>query len=188
MLKCPFKISESLCVADNLICKSIVVTASLWSLLLHKRWNVSETMAPSKWWITYQFSHALRHNDAKKMTPPRPAAICVISRFLTKSIVFQKCFWMTLGQKKTNCIFEVLSNLYLIVLLINFFPFVLWITTENRTKLVKLLTQTTNLVRTQHHKQANCTWLIISNCNNDSDILDWRWLLSYFWLQYLIQQ
>ena len=26
-------------------------------------------MAYSKWWVTYQFSDAMRHNDATKMTP-----------------------------------------------------------------------------------------------------------------------
>ena len=35
--------------------------------------------------------------------------------------------------------------------------------------------------RTQHHKQTNCTWLFISNCNNVSDVLNWTWFLHYFW-------
>ena len=60
-------------------------------------------------------------------TWPPPPAICVISRFSTKLIVFQKDFWMSLGFKKANWIFEKLSNLYLIVLLISFFPPLLWL-------------------------------------------------------------
>ena len=43
-------------------------------------------------------------------------------------------FWI----KKTNCIFEELSNLYITVLLISFFSLLLWITAENRTNLKKL--------------------------------------------------
>ena len=38
---------------------------------------------------------------------------------------------MYLGYKKANGIFEERSNLCLIVLLISFFPLLLWITTEN---------------------------------------------------------
>ena len=41
---------------------------------------------------------------------------------------FQKnifeCFW---NKKEANCIFEELSNLYLIIFLISFFPFPWWI-------------------------------------------------------------
>ena len=55
-------------------------------ILLIFSWYVS-----LKGWITYRFSYSLRHNDAKKMTPS-PHDICVISRFSTKSIVFQKIF------------------------------------------------------------------------------------------------
>ena len=111
------------------------------------------------------------------LPPPRPPslppAICVTSRFSAKSIVFQKIFWLSLGYKRANCIFEELSNLYLIALLISFFPLILWITVENRTKLKK-------------HK--NCAWLFISNCNNAIVVLDWTLLLHYFWLQEFIQQ
>ena len=119
-------------------------------------------------------------------TPYPPPAICVISRFLTKSIVFQKNFWMSSGYKKANCIFEELSNLYLIVLLISFFPLLLCITTENRTKLKKLFIWTSKSGGTQHHKHANCTWLIISD--NAIDNLDWTWFLHYIWLHEFIQQ
>ena len=38
--------------------------------------------------VTYRFSYAMRHNEANKMTPPQPPAICVIPRVSTKSIVF----------------------------------------------------------------------------------------------------
>ena len=43
-------------------------------------------------------------------------------------------------KKNANCMFEKLPNLYLIVLLISFFPLALWITAENRTRLKKLFT------------------------------------------------
>ena len=120
-------------------------------------------------------------------------AICVISRFSTKSIVFQKEFLNVFSIKKgklhltaMNC--NELSNLYWIVLVISFFPLLLWITAESRTKLMKLFIWTTKSSRTQHQKQTNCIWLFISNCNNVSDILDWTWFLHYFWLQGFIQE
>ena len=120
-------------------------------------------------------------------------AICVISRFSTKSIVFQKEFLNVFSIKKgklhltaMNC--NELSNLYWIVLVISFFPLLLWITAESRTKLMKLFIWTTKSSGTQHQKQTNCTWLFISNCNNVSDILDWTWFLHYFWLQGFIQE
>ena len=45
---------------------------------------------------SHGFSYALHHNDTKNMTPtPLLSAVCVISRFLTKSTVFQKIFsWL----------------------------------------------------------------------------------------------
>ena len=111
---------------------------------------------------------------------PQTHAICVISRFFTKSIVFFRI-------KKVNYIFEELSNLCLTVLLISFFPPLLWITAGNRTwrnYLFELQNQVEhNTINTQ-----NYTWLFISNCNNVSDILDWTWFLHYFWLQKFIQQ
>ena len=111
---------------------------------------------------------------------PQTHAICVISRFFTKSIVFFRI-------KIVNYIFEELSNLCLTVLLISFFPPLLWITAENRTwrnYLFELQNQVEhNTINTQ-----NYTWLFISNCNNVSDILDWTWFLHYFWLQEFIQQ
>ena len=56
---------------------------------------------------------------------------------------------------------EELSKFCLVVLLSNFFPLILWITVENRTKLKKLF-----------------TWTIIYG----------TWFLHYFWLQEFIQQ
>ena len=56
-----------------------------------------------KGWTTYRLSYALHHDDAKIKIPPPPPpppippAVCVISRILTKSIVFQKHFWTSLG-------------------------------------------------------------------------------------------
>ena len=46
--------------------------------------------------------------------------------------------------KKANCIFEKLSDLYLIVLLTGFFPLLWLITVGNRAKLKKLLFQLQN--------------------------------------------
>ena len=46
--------------------------------------------------------------------------------------------------KKANWIFEELSNLCLIGLLISFFPLLLWITTANRTKLQKVFIELQN--------------------------------------------
>ena len=50
----------------------------------------------------------MRHNDAKNITSPFPS-ICVISRPLTKLIVFQKKFWI--------------FSLYLIVMIVSFVLF-----------------------------------------------------------------
>ena len=91
-------------------------------------------------------------------------------------------------KKKANRIFDELSNLCSIVLLISFFLLLLWITAENRTKLKKSFVWTTKSGGTQHHKHTNCTWLFISNCSNVSDILEWTWFQHYFWLQEFIQQ
>ena len=55
-------------------------------------------------------------------TPPYPA-VCVISRFSTKSIII----WISLGYEKATCIFKELLNLHLIVLLIIFIPLVMWL-------------------------------------------------------------
>ena len=82
--------------------------------------------------------------------------------------------------KKANYSFEELSNLYLIVMLISFFPILLWITAENITKLKKLFIWTTKSSRTQHYKHENCTRLCINNWNNVSDILDLKWFLQKF--------
>ena len=126
------------------------------------------------------------HHNNKRTWPFLPPAICIISRFFIKSIVFHiKTFRI---KKKENCIFDKMSKFYLIVLLISFFLLLLWITAEHGTKLKKLLIRTTKLGGTQQHKHINCTWLFISNYNNVSDNLDWTWFLHYFWLQEFIQQ
>ena len=59
---------------------------------------------------------------------------------------------MSVEYKKANGIFEELSTLCLIVSLISFFPLLLWITAENRTKLKKLFISTTKSGRTQHQR------------------------------------
>ena len=83
-----------------------------------------------------------------------------------KSDSFPKHFLNVFGIKQANCIFEELSNLYVIVFLISFIPLLLWIIAENRTKLKKLFIWTTKSGWTQRHKHTNCTLLFISNCNN----------------------
>ena len=101
-----------------------------------------------------------------------PSAISVISRFLTKSIVFKKIILNVFRIKIANCIFEELSTLYLIVLLISFFPLLLWITAKNRTKLKKLFIWTTKSGEAQHHKHktytsqfsiqnSKCSWWVL---------------------------
>ena len=74
---------------------------------------------------------------------------------------------------------EELSKLYLIIFLITFFPLLLSITAENRTKLKKLFIWTTKSGETPHRKHTNCIWLFKSNCNNASDILGWARFLHY---------
>ena len=93
---------------------------------------------------------------------------CCLRQFqiFDKSDSFPKHFLNVFGIKQANCIFEELSNLYLIVLLISFIPLLLWIIAENRTKLKKLFIWTTKSGGTQRHKHTNCTLLFISNCNN----------------------
>ena len=63
--------------------------------------------------------------------------------------------------------------------LLTFFPLLLWITVENRTRLRKLFIWTSKSGETPHHKHTNCIWLFKSNCNNASDILGWAWFLHY---------
>ena len=65
----------------------------------------------------------------KNMTP----APCYLRHFqiFDKIGSFLKNF---LNIFRINCIFEELSNLYLILLLIILFPLLLWITAENRTR------------------------------------------------------
>ena len=98
-----------------------------------------------------------------------PPAICVISRFLTKLIVFQKYFWMVLGYKRVNGILEELSNLYSIVLLILFF----------RGLLLKIQPSWGNyLFQLQNQAKHN------TNVTEH----DWTWFLYCFWLQEFIQE
>ena len=53
-----------------------------------------------------------------------------------------------------------------------------------KNKLKKLLIWIIKPGRTQHHKHTNCTWLLISNCNNVSDmLLIISYFLHYLWLQ-----
>ena len=54
-----------------------------------------------------------------------------------------------LSGKRANGIFEELPNLYLIVLLISFFPLLLRISAENRINLKKLFIWTTELAGAQ---------------------------------------
>ena len=99
---------------------------------------------------------------------------------------FPKQFLNLFSIKKANCIFEGLSTVYLIDLLISFFPLLLWITAENRTKLKKLfeIIYLNYKIKGNTTPQTNKLHLIIhSNCKNASDILDWTWFLHYFWLQ-----
>ena len=112
-------------------------------------------------WIACRFSYALHHNDAKNMTSP---------------------------QKTANRIFEKLSNLYLIVLIvlwITFFPFLLWSTSENWTKMKNLFIWTAKSGGIQTHKLQ---LIFTSNCNNTTHTLDWTRFQHYLWLQEFIQQ
>ena len=96
--------------------------------------------------------------------------------------------------KKTNCIFEKLSNLYLIVLLISFFPLLLWNTAENWIKLKKCLFElqnqtelsTTNIQTAPDYSSATAIMLVIlwtdeihSLHLKNSLTLSWRRPLSY---------
>ena len=116
------------------------------------------------------------------MTAPSPRCYLRHFEIFDETIVFQKKFLNVLRIKKANCISEELFTLYLIILIISFFLLLLSIAAENRVNRKKLFIWTTKSGGTQHHKHINCTWLFISNCNNASDILDWTWILHYFWL------
>ena len=115
-----------------------------------------------------------------------PSAPCYLRHFqiFDKIDSFPKKFLNAFRIKKG----KELSNLYLIVLLISFFPLLLWITAENITKLKKLFNWTTKSGGTQHYENINCTRLFISNYNNASDILNWTWFLNYIWFQEFSQQ
>ena len=67
--------------------------------------------------------------------------ICVISRFLTKSIAFRKTIQMSLTTKKVSYIFDKLD------LLVNFFSLLLWNPGKNRAKLKKLFNFNSRLRR-----------------------------------------
>ena len=75
-----------------------------------------------KGWITYQLPYALRHNDAKNIYTDRPALTC-LRHFQNFDNIdsFPKNFECIWGEK-ANYIFEGLAALYLIILLISFFP------------------------------------------------------------------
>ena len=118
--------------------------------------------------------------------PPRFPSINFISRFSKKLIIFQKRILNVFRIKKVNFIFEELSSLYLIVLVISYFLFSFGLQQKNRTNLKELFIWTTKSGWIQHHKHTDHTWLFISNCSNVNDILYWRFL-HYFWLQELIQ-
>ena len=62
---------------------------------------------------------------------------------------------MYLGYKKANAIFEERSNLYLIVLLISFFPLLLWITTENMKNFKKKAKNFFNTANTQSSPEVS---------------------------------
>ena len=72
---------------------------------------------------------------------PHPAPY---SRDSAKLIVFQKKVLNVFKIKKGNCIFKELFKLYLIVLLISFFPLLLLISAKNRTKVKKYLFELQN--------------------------------------------
>ena len=79
----------------------------------------------------------MRHNDVKNMTAV-PSCLRHFHNF-DKIDSFPNFFFLNVCRiKKANCIFEELSNLYLISLLISFIPHLVWITEENKTNLKKL--------------------------------------------------
>ena len=83
------------------------------------------------------------HNDAKNMTPLTPT-ICVISRFLTKSI--EEICQISLAKKKVDYIFEESLRSHNSWLAFFFFP--LWIPEENTAKLKKLFNLKTEVEST----------------------------------------
>ena len=87
--------------------------------------------------ITYQFSYAVRHNDAKNMIPLPPCYLHHLQIFGKTDSFLNKFVNIYRIKKELFRSLKDLSNSYLIVLLISFFPLLLWITAENRTKLKK---------------------------------------------------
>ena len=110
--------------------------------------------------------------------PPVPCSLCHFQIF-DKIDSFPKNFLNVFRIKKTNCIFEELSNLYLTVLLISFFPLLLWIAAENRTKLknylIKLENQaernTTNIQTAPDYSSATAVMLVIVWTEHDFCII-----------------
>ena len=111
---------------------------------------------------------------------------------------FSNFFECLHDKKKANCIFKEISNLWLTVFQISFFPLLLRIATENRTKLKKLFIWTKNQVE---HNTANmqtapdyspvtvimllifwseCDFRIISDCSNSLNQLKNLWTRKNF--------
>ena len=106
---------------------------------------------------------------------PRPLLNALFPDF-GKIESFPENFLNVFRIKMANCIFEELSNLFIINCFANHFlssSFVDSIKTEPswRNYLFELQNQAEhNTTNKQTNKQTNCTWLFISNCNNASDI------------------
>ena len=84
---------------------------------------------------------------------------------------FPKKFLNVFRLKKSICIFEELSNSYLIVLPISFFPVLLRITAENRTELKKLFINTTSKQTARNYSSATAIMREIHWNENDFGIV-----------------
>ena len=98
---------------------------------------------------------------------------------------FSKNFLNVFRIKKANCISVELSNVYLINLLISFFPLLLWITAKNRTKLKKLY----ELQNQEKHNTTNIqTGPDCSSTTAIMLVIFWIERERYFWLKEFIQR
>ena len=89
---------------------------------------------------------------------------------------------MSVGYKKANGIFAELSTLCLIVSLISFFPLLLWITAENRTKSKKLFISTTKSGGTQHQRDWILdVWQGSEYTSGDTSKLEWSSKCVLLW-------